>query len=795
MTGELQLQIAEKRGLIYSFLRKLTSEGRAFILRSDLMDRFHEFYEEDGSGNMQDGPFAQLVLQTQEVVIHNPWIWFACRSRIAKWSYLRFHLETVHCEECTCSDFLRAKERIVRPYQDENEWILEVDLSSFNREFPRPQEPRSIGKGVEFLNRHLSSRLFINSDNGMSLLVHFLSVHQYQGQQLMLNPRIKTTAELRNALNQGLDYLALKASETDWEDLASVLHLYGFERGWGRTARQARNMMSLLMDILEAPDHESLAQFLSRVPMIFSVVILSPHGFFAQSGVLGLPDTGGQVIYILDQVRALEKEMRQRLFDRGLQIDPQILIVTRLIPEARNTTCNEPIEPVAGTANAKIIRVPFRNKNGEILPHWISRFQIWPYLEPFALEAEREIRAQLGGQPDLIIGNYSDGNLAATLLSERLKVTQCNIAHALEKTKYLFSDLYWEDNENQYHFSCQFSADLIAMNAADFIITSTYQEIAGNSESVGQYESYAAFTLPGLYRVSHGINVFDPKFNIVSPGADSGFFFPYHETPRRLFSLHDEIHDLLYGDGNGMVRGQLASSQKPIIFSLSRLDRIKNLTGLVEWYGQNERLRECADLVIVGGYTDAAQSSDTEEQHQIHLMHELMNHYQLDDQMRWIGKQLEKNLVGELYRFVADRRGVFVQPALFEAFGLTVIEAMSCGVPVFATCYGGPLEIIEDHVSGFHIDPNHGESATAKILDFFVRCAEDPQEWNRISIAALERVKTRYNWELYAEKLMTLARIYGFWKFVSNLEREETCRYLQMFYGLMYRTRSDMLPH
>lgn len=56
---------------------------------------------------------------------------------------------------------------------------------------------------------------------------------------------------------------------------------------------------------------------------------------------------------------------------------------------------------------------------------------------------------------------------------------QCTIAHALEKTKYPDSDIYWKKFEEKYHFSCQFTADLIAMNHADFIITSTYQEIAG----------------------------------------------------------------------------------------------------------------------------------------------------------------------------------------------------------------------------------------------------------------------------------------------------------------------------
>lgn len=44
------------------------------------------------------------------------------------------------------------------------------------------------------------------------------------------------------------------------------------------------------------------------------------------------------------------------------------------------------------------------------------------------------------------------------------------------------------------------------------------QEIAGHEAMMGQYESYKTFTLPGQYRVVEGIDVYDPKFNIVSPG-------------------------------------------------------------------------------------------------------------------------------------------------------------------------------------------------------------------------------------------------------------------------------------
>lgn len=71
----------------------------------------------------------------------------------------------------------------------------------------------------------------------------------------------------------------------------------GFERGWGDNAVHVLEMMHLLLDILQAPDPSILETFLGRVPMVFNVVILSPHGYFGQANVLGLPDTGGQVLF------------------------------------------------------------------------------------------------------------------------------------------------------------------------------------------------------------------------------------------------------------------------------------------------------------------------------------------------------------------------------------------------------------------------------------------------------------------------------------------------------------------
>ncbi len=792
ITEELESYLEAHRDEAFLLLHHYLNLGRLFLLHSDLQDEMESFCDQQPRSTLPGSELATVIRASQEAIANAPWLYFAVRPGVAHWYYLRFHVEQRVVEEIPVAEFLAFKERQV----DGNDggWTLEIDLQPFNREFPRMQQARSIGRGVEFLNRHLSGRMFQSLQEGDRRLLGFLRVHQHQGQQLMLNQRISSVKVLRQALRRAEEYLAEQPQEASWTQVEGVLQPIGFEPGWGRTIARMRDTMQLLADILEAPDPVTLERFLGRIPMIFRLAILSPHGYFGQANVLGLPDTGGQVVYILDQVRALEKEMRQRIFEQGLDIEPCILVVTRLIPEARGTTCDQRLEPIVGTEHSSILRVPFRSATGEVVRHWISRFEVWPYLESFAAEASRELVAELGGRPDLIVGNYSDGNLVASLLANELKVTQCNIAHALEKTKYLYSDLYWRENEEQYHFAAQFTADLIAMNAADFIITSTYQEIAGRKDGVGQYESYQSFTLPGLYRVVNGIDVFEPKFNIISPGADSEVYFPYTETGRRLGVLHEELEQLVFGSPDESSRGELAERDKPLLFTMARLDHIKNITGLVEWYGQSESLRDAANLLVIAGHVQTEHSSDREEQEQIARMHELMDRYQLDGQLRWLGVHLDKSMAGELYRFIADRRGAFVQPALFEAFGLTVIEAMASGLPVFATLYGGPLEIIEDNVSGFHIDPNHGEQVARQLAAFFKRCRHEPDYWEDISRSAIARVENHYTWELYAERLMTLSRIYGFWRYVTDPERTETRRYLEMFYGLQFRTLAEKIP-
>ncbi|XP_010939862.1 sucrose synthase 1 [Elaeis guineensis] len=776
---------------LVALFSRFVNQGKGMLLPHQLLAEYEAVIPEADREKLKDGVFEDVLKAAQEAIVLPPWVALAIRPRPGVWQYVRVNVSELAVEELTVPEYLQFKEELVDGSSQSN-FVLELDFEPFNASFPRPSLSKSIGNGVQFLNRHLSSKLFHDKES-MYPLLNFLRAHNYKGASMMLNDRIQSLSALQAALRKAEEYLLSIPSDTPYSEFNHRFQELGLDKGWGDTAQRCHETIHLLLDLLEAPDPCTLENFLGTVPMMFNVVILSPHGYFAQANVLGYPDTGGQVVYILDQVRALENEMLQRIKNQGLDITPRILIVTRLLPDAVGTTCGQRLEKVLGTEHTHILRVPFRTEGG-IIRKWISRFEVWPYLETYAEDVAHELTGELQAKPDLIIGNYSDGNLVASILAHKLGVTQCTIAHALEKTKYPNSDIYWKKFENQYHFSCQFTADLIAMNHADFIITSTFQEIAGSKDTVGQYESHTAFTLPGLYRVVHGIDVFDPKFNIVSPGADMSIYFPYTEQHKRLTSLHPEIEELIYNPvENSDHKFVLKDRNKPVIFSMARLDRVKNITGLVELYGRNPRLRELVNLVVVAG-DHGKESKDLEEQAEMKKMYSLIEQYKLDGHIRWISAQMNRVRNGELYRYICDTKGAFVQPAFYEAFGLTVVESMTCGLPTFATCHGGPAEIIVHGVSGFHIDPYQGDKAAELLVNFFEKCNEDPTYWNKISQGGLQRIEEKYTWKLYSERLMTLSGVYGFWKYVSNLDRRETRRYIEMFYALKYRNLAKSVP-
>jgi sucrose synthase len=789
---------SEEKIDFWQFLEELRQSEKKYLLRNDIISAFESYCNthEKTDNFYRASLVSKLIYYTQEIILEETSLCLVYRPKIARHEIYRIY-DGLTIEPLTIQQLLDVRDRFVNHYHPEEGNIFEIDFNPFYDYSPVIRDPKNIGRGVQFLNRFLSSRGFQNPQPGLEALFHFLSLHSYNGQTLLINGRIKNPQQLSEQVKEALSFVSELSETQSYEEFRFELQSMGLEPGWGNTASRVKESLEILDELMDSPSPEAMEAFLSRIPMIFRIVLVSVHGWFGQEGVLGRPDTGGQVVYVLDQAKSLEQKLQEDITLAGLDslgVQPQVIILSRLIANSDGTRCNERLEKVHGTDNAWILRVPFRDFNSNVTQNWISRFEIWPYLETYAIDAEKELYAEFRAKPDLIIGNYSDGNLVAFLLSRRLKVTQFNIAHALEKSKYLFSNLYWQDLENNYHFSLQFTADLIAMNAANCIISSTYQEIVGRPDSVGQYESYESFTMPDFFHVVKGIELFSPKFNVVPPGVNESVYFPYTRTEERVPSKIEQLEDLLFTkEDPTQVYGKLNDPNKRPLFSMARLDRIKNLTGLAESFGRSEELQERCNLILVAGKLSVSESTDGEEREEIEKLYRLIDQYNLHGKIRWLGVRLPKSDSGEIYRVIADRQGIFVQPALFEAFGLTILEAMISGLPTFATQFGGPLEIIQDRVNGFYINPTNLEETAQKILDFVNLCDRNANNWAELSNRAIQRVYSTYTWKIHTTRLLSLARIYGFWNFTSKENREDMLRYVEALFYLIYKPRAKQL--
>jgi len=736
-----------------------------------------------------------FLKKAQELFIADGTLVMLHRYAIAKYRYYRIRLDGEYMEEISLTDYLDLRDSYVLK-KNMNNSHLHIDFMPFYDFSPSIRDIRTVGNGIRFLNRYMCSNIFSRPDMWNAKLFEFLQLHQHNGQQLLVNGTlIKDLETFYTKLEKMVEWLKGKKPEAPYNSVKTHMKKEGFEVGWGNTAGRILETIQTLLDLINEPTDHLLEHFISRVPMplISKIAIISPHGWFGQTNALGKPDTGGQVIYILDQVRALEKHLLKEIRLTGLDVQPKIVVLTRLIPESQDTTCHKRKEEIFQTANSYILRVPFRDSQYNIVKQWVSRFKIWPYLETFAEDASTELLSEFEGRPDLIIGNYSDGNLVASLLSDKFDVIQCTIAHALEKTKYAFSDLHWQENEQEYHFSLQYTADIFSMNKSDFIITSTLQEIIGTENRMGQYESYQFFSLPQLYQVVNGINLFAPKFNVIPPGVDEELYYPYYQKEKRIQTKLQQWERRLFEDNSEDIYGSLDHPDKMPIFTMARFDKIKNITGLIKAFGMNKTLQDSCNLIFAAGTIHIENSSDSEERNEIIKAYDLFESYNLHGKIRWL-PSINKLDTGEVYRIIADHRGIFVQPALFEAFGLTIIEAMASGLPTIAPKFGGPLEIIEDGVSGFLMNTSKSELIAENLENFVKHCQRSKNFWETISENGILRVKKHFNWKSYSQRMINLAKLYGFWRYAeSGKGMVELDRYCDLIYHFLLKEKAQNL--
>ena len=75
--------------------------------------------------------------------------------------------------------------------------------------------------------------------------------------------------------------------------------------------------------------------------------------------------------------------------------------------------------------------------------------------------------------------------------------------------------------------------------------------------------------------------------------------------------------------------------------------------------------------------------------------------------------------------------GIFVLPSIYEGFGISLIEAMSMGIPCVASNIDGPREIIKDSSLGVLAEPGNAQDLADKI-DYVI---ENYETFNREKIA------------------------------------------------------------
>ena len=434
------------------------------------------------------------------------------------------------------------------------------------------------------------------------------------------------------------------------------------------------------------------------------IALISVHGLIrGQSPELGRDaDTGGQIKYVLELARAVGENPKVARVD----------LLTRQVLDGRiDPAYANPLEQIG--PRAWIVRLPCGPRR------YLRKETLWSHLDHFADNALRHFR-HIGRVPKVIHSHYADAGLVGTRLARMLGVFHVHTGHSLgrEKQRQLMGKgVSVEVLERRYNFCRRIEAEEITLGNAGLVVTSTLQEVR---------EQYAAYE-----------NHHPSRMVVIPPGVDLSRF---HPPPRGgVFSPPVRASLLRF----------LTHPDKPMILALSRPDERKNIATLVRAFGENPALRERANLVLIIGQREDILSMEKGPREVLTGLLLLLDRYDLYGQVAYPkGHQPEE--VPDFFRLAAKSGGVFVNPALTEPFGLTLIEAAASGLPVVATQDGGPSEILDHCRNGVLVDPLDGRAMGQALLEIL----SERNLWRRFAANGERGALRHYSWIGHVEKYL-----------------------------------------
>ena len=452
--------------------------------------------------------------------------------------------------------------------------------------------------------------------------------------------------------------------------------------------------------------------------------MFSVHGLLrAENMQLGHDaDTGGQIKYVVELCNALSQSENVE----------RVELFTRLIDDrALSEDYARPIERV--NDKFSIVRIQCGGKK------YMRKELLWPHLDEYVDKTIKYIKRQ-NAVPDIVHGHYPDAGYVAMQLAEIFGTPFVYTGHSLGrlKMKRLTDEGMPEEMINKkYKIDYRIQMEEEVLKKADLIITSTHQEV---TEQYGQYQ-----------------NKDIPKYKVMPPGLDVDKFYPFYHD---MLPETDKEEIELYAQASILeeLNRFFMHPDRPVILSLCRPDKRKNIAGLIKAYGEDLELRSMANLAVFAGIRKDISEMEENERDVLTEILLLMDKYDLYGKIAIPKKHDFEHEVPELYRIAAEKKGVFVNSALSEPFGLTLIEAASCGLPIVAPDDGGPRDIIKNCPSGILVDTTD----TKALADAVKKIITDNEKWKQYSKAGIMSIRKHYTWENHATSYMKqISRIFA----------------------------------